>query len=352
MPERKSQPLTVRELAELIGCPFEGDGDVEITGAAGLENAGPGDLVFLTQAKMMPLLEASGASAAVLPPGISFERIPVLRSPDPHRAFVKAVELLWRPYRPAPGVHPSAVVASSARLGRDVSIGALAVVGEEAEIGDRTVVFPLVSIYPRVKIGKDCILHSHVSLREGARIGDRVVLHNGAVVGSDGFGYLEEKDGARRKIPQKGTVVIEDDVEIGANAAVDRAALGATVIGRGTKIDNLVQVAHNVTIGADSVLAGQAGVAGSSRLGRKVILSGQVGVTDHVSVGDEAIVAAKSGVTKDIPPGAFVSGSPHLDIREWRKFWASAPRLHDLVKESKRLAARVAALEAENQKKR
>jgi len=352
MPDRTSQSLTVRKLAERLGCPFEGDGDVEITGAAGLENAGAGDLVFLTHVKSLPLLEASDASAAVLPPEIPFDRIPVLRSTDPHRTFVAAVELLWSPYRPSPGVHPAAVVASSARLGRDVSIGALAVVGEEAEIGDRTVVFPLVSVCPRVKIGKDCVLHSHVSLREGVRLGDRVVLHNGVVVGSDGFGYLAEPDGSRRKIPQKGTVVIEDDVEVGANAAIDRAALGATVVRRGTKIDNLVQVAHNVTIGADSVLAGQAGIAGSSSLGRRVILSGQVGISDHVNIGDDVIIAAKSGVTKDVPAGSFVSGSPHLDIRDWRKFWASAPRLYDLVKEIRRLAARVAELEAEKPEKK
>lgn len=345
MLDDKPARIKVRDLARRLDCPFEGDGGVEITGAAALEGAGPGDLVFLSQERMKPLLDRTSASAAVLPPGIAFDRIPVLRSADPHRTFIQAVELLWSPYRPAPGVHPAAVVASSARLGRDVSIGALAVIGEEAEVGDRTVVFPLASVYPRVKIGKDCVLHSHVSIREGVTLGDRVVLHNGVVVGSDGFGYLAEQDGSRRKIPQKGTVVIEDDVEVGANSAVDRAALGATVIGRGTKIDNLVMVAHNVTIGSDSILAGQAGVAGSSSLGRRVILSGQVGVSDHVAIGDDVIIAAKSGVTKDIPAGSFVSGSPHLDIRDWRKFWACAPRLYDLLKEVKRLAARVAELE-------
>ncbi len=351
MSEAKPQHIKVRDLARLLDCPFEGDGGVVISGVAALESAGPGDLVFLSQERMKPLLDRTGASAAVLPPGIPFDRIPVLRSADPHRAFIKAVELLWSPYRPSPGIHPAAVVASSARLGREVSIGALSVVGEEAEIGDRTVVFPLVSIYPGVKIGKDCVLHSHVSLREGVTLGDRVVLHSGVVVGSDGFGYLPEPDGSRRKIPQKGAVVIEDDVEVGANTAIDRAALGATVIGRGTKIDNLVQVAHNVVIGPDSVLAGQAGIAGSSRLGRRVILSGQVGVSDHVNIGDDVVIAAKSGVAKNIPAGSFVSGSPHLDIRDWRQFWASAPRLYDLVKEVKRLAARVEKLEAEKQKK-
>lgn len=350
MPEGKPPRIKVADLARLLDCPYEGDGEVAIGGAAALEGAGPGDLVFLSQERMKPLLDRTGASAAVLPPGIAFDRIPVLRSDDPHRTFIRAVELLWSPYRPEPGVHPTAVVASSARIGRGVAIGALSVVGEEAEIGDRTVVFPLASIYPGARVGKDCVLHSHVTLREGVTLGDRVVLHSGAVVGSDGFGYLAEKDGSRRKIPQKGTVVIEDDVEVGANAAVDRAALGATVIGRGTKIDNLVQVAHNVTIGPDSVLAGQAGVAGSSRLGRRVILSGQVGVSDHVTVGDDVVIAAKSGVTKDIPAGSFVSGSPHLDIRDWRKFWACAPRLYDLVKEVKRLAARVAELESKRPK--
>jgi UDP-3-O-[3-hydroxymyristoyl] glucosamine N-acyltransferase len=345
MPESNPPRLKVKDLARLLDCPLEGNGEAEVSGAAGLENAGPGDLVFLSKPKLLPLLEATRAAAVILPLDFRFSRIPVLRSANPHLTFIRAVELLWKPYRPGPGIHPLAVVSASARIGKAVSVGALSVIGDEAEIGDGTVLFPLVAVYPKVKVGLDCILHSHVSLREGVVVGDRVILHNGAVVGSDGFGYLPAEDGSHIKIPQKGTVLIEDDVEVGANTAIDRAALGQTIIRRGTKIDNLVQVAHNVEVGPHSILAGQVGIAGSSKIGRRVILSGQVGIADHVEVGDETVIAAKSGVTKNIPPRSFVAGSPHLDIHEWRKVWASLPQLHELIKEVRRLRARVDELE-------
>jgi UDP-3-O-[3-hydroxymyristoyl] glucosamine N-acyltransferase len=243
------------------------------------------------------------------------------------------------------------VVSPSARIGRDVAVGALSVIGDEVEIGQGTILFPLVAVYPKVKVGRDCILHSHVSLREGVVLGDRVILHNGAVVGSDGFGYLPAEDGSHMKIPQKGTVLIEDDVEVGANTAIDRAALGRTVIRRGTKIDNLVQVAHNVEVGPDSILAGQVGIAGSSKVGRRVILSGQVALTDHVEVGDDSIVAARAGVSKNVPPRSIVAGSPHLDIGEWRKMCAALPKLYDLIKEVRRLQTRVAELEGKKRGK-
>ena len=352
MSESKLPRLKVRELARLLGCPFEGDGQAEVGGAAGLENAGPGDLVFLSKKKFLPLLEATRAAAAILPPDLPFSRIPVLRSANPHLTFVRAVELLWKPCRPDPGIHPLAVISPSAKIGGDVAVGPLTVIGDEAEIGQGTVLFPLVAVYPRVKVGRDCVLHSHVSLREDVVLGDRVVLHNGVVVGSDGFGYLQAEDGSHIKIPQKGTVLIEDDVEVGANTAIDRAALGRTVIRRGTKIDNLVMVAHNVEVGPHSILAGQVGIAGSSKVGRRAILSGQVGIADHVEVGDEVIIAAKSGVTKSIPAHSFVAGSPHLDIGEWRKVWATLPRLYDLVKEVRRLRTRLEELEAKNPRKK
>jgi len=345
MPEPKPPRIKVRDLARLLNCPFEGDGQAEVSGAAGLENAGPGDLVFLSKKKFLPLLEATRAAAAILPPDVTFSRVPVLRSANPHRTFVRAVELMWKPYRPEPGIHPLAVVSPSARIGRDVAVGALAVIGDEVEIGEGTVVFPLVAVYPRAKIGRSCVLHSQVALREDVVLGNRVILHNGVVVGADGFGYLQAEDGSHIKIPQKGTVVIEDDVEVGANTAIDRAALGRTVIRRGTKIDNLVQVAHNVEVGPDSILAGQAGIAGSSKVGRRVILSGQVGINDHVEVGDESVVAARAGVSKNVPPRSIVAGSPHLDIGEWRKMCASLPKLYDLIKEVRRLQTRVAELE-------
>ncbi len=343
--------LTVKELAERLGCPFEGDPETRIYGVAGLEQARKGDLVFLAHSRYRKLLEQTRASAAIIPEGETFRGIPVILSANPHLAFIQAVELFFEPYRPAPGIHPAAFVSSSARIGADAAIGAFSFIGEDVEIGPRTIIFPLVSIYPRVKIGREVVIHSHVSIREDVRVGDRVIIHNGAVIGSDGFGFVEEPGGRRRKIPQKGTVVIEDDVEIGANATVDRAALGETVIRRGAKIDNLVQVAHNVEVGENSVLAAQTGIAGSAKIGKGVIMGGQVGVADHVRLGDQVIVAAKSGITKDVRSGAFIAGIPHLDVRDWRKIWALLPQLYDFMKEMKKLRARVEELEKAGEKK-
>ena len=337
--------LTVEELARLLACRFEGDGRTVISGVAGLENAREGDLVFLASPKFRKILEGSPAAAAIVPPEEPFRGIPVILSETPQLTFIRAVELFFQPYRPEPGIHSTAVVSPSARIGQRVAVGALTVIEDKAEIGDGTVIFPLVSIYPRVKIGEECVLHSHVSVREDVRIGSRVILHSGVVIGSDGFGYLKLADGTHKKIPQKGTVVIEDDVEIGANSAVDRAAFGETIIRRGTKIDNLVQVAHNVEIGENAILAGQVGIAGSSRIGKNVVLAGQVGVADHLSVGDNVIAIAQTGIAQDVPAGAVVAGTPQIDVRDWRKASVLLPQLYDLVKGMKKLKARVEELE-------
>lgn len=347
MPRETGAEFTVRELAERLGCAFEGDGGVRIKGVASLERAGAGDLVFLAGPKLRPKLDASGASAAIVPEGESggYGRIPVIRAADPHLCFAWAAGLFYEPLKPAIGVHPTAVVAASARIGEGASVGAMASVGEDVEIGAGAVIHPLVSIYSKAKIGEGAVIHSHVSIREGVVIGKRVTIHNGCVIGADGFGYIKGPDGRHVKVPQVGGVIIEDDVEIGANTAIDRAALDATIIRKGVKIDDLVMVGHNVEVGENAILVAQVGISGSSRIGRDAILSGQVGIADHVTIGDGAIVAAKSGVTKDVPAGAMVSGSPHLDIREWRKFWVTAPRLYDLIKEFKRLKARVEELE-------
>jgi UDP-3-O-[3-hydroxymyristoyl] glucosamine N-acyltransferase len=337
--------LTVRELAHLLGCRFEGEGSRVISGVAGLENARAGDLVFLASPKFRPLLEISRAAAAVIPPEEPFRGLPVILSETPHLTFIRAVELFFRPYRPALGIHPTAVVSPSARIGQRVAVGALTVIGDGAEVGDGTAVFALVSVYPRVKIGRDCVIHSHVTIREDVRLGDRVILHGGTIIGADGFGYIKLEDGTHRKIPQAGTVVIEDDVEIGANSAVDRAALGRTIIRRGAKIDNLVQVAHNVEIGENAILAGQVGIAGSSKIGKNVVLAGQVGVADHLSVGDDVVAIAQTGIARDVPAGAIVAGTPQLNVRDWRKASVLLPQLYDLVKEMKRLKARLEDLE-------
>jgi UDP-3-O-[3-hydroxymyristoyl] glucosamine N-acyltransferase len=337
--------LTVKELAALLGCAFEGDGEKKICGVSSLDRAGEGDLVFLARPKLRKLLEETRAGAAIVPPDETFRRIAVLFSPNPYLTFIKAVDFFFKPYRLEPGVHPSAQVSPSARLAENVAIGALTYIGDDVDIGEGTVIFPLVCVYPRVKIGAATVIHANVSIREDVRIGSGVIIHNGAVIGSDGFGYVDTGGGKRAKIPQKGTVIIEDDVEIGANTAVDRAALGETIIRKGAKIDNLVQVAHNVEVGENAVLAGQTGIAGSTKIGKNVIMGGQVGVADHLQIGDQVIAAAKCGISGNVPPGSIVAGSPHLDIREWRKVSVLLPQLHSFIKDVKRLKTRVEDLE-------
>lgn len=337
--------LSVEEIARLLGCPFEGNGKTEIRGVSSLEKAGEGDLVFLAAPKYRTILDESKASAAIISMAEKYDRIPVIKAENPHLAFIKVVEIFYKPVQPKPGIHPTAVISPSAKIGKDVSIGAFVFIGDEVEIGEKTVIFPLVAIYPKVKIGRETIIQSHVSIREAVRIGNRVIIHNGAVIGSDGFGFLQDKDGSHTKIPQVGTVVIEDDVEIGANTTIDRAALGETIIRRGVKIDNLVQVAHNVEIGENSILAAQVGIAGSTKIGKNVIMGGQAGVADHLVVGDKAILAARTGVTNDIEAGAIVAGYPHLDINTWRKTRALLPQLYEFVKDMKRLKKKVEELE-------
>lgn len=336
-PKIPATPLTLEELAGHLGCSFAGDGQTLLTGVADLKDAREGDLVFFSQEKLRDQFEKTKASAAIVFPEEKFTGLPLILSPEPHPTFVRAVNLFFTPYRPQPGIHPLAQISSTARIGKNVSVGALSLIGSEAEIGDGTVIFPHTTVYPGVKIGNFCLIHSQVSLREGVSLGDRVVLHNGVVIGSDGYGYLQTETKTYVKIPQAGGVIIEDDVEIGANTTVDRAALGSTIIRRGTKIDNLVQIAHNVEIGENSLIISQVGIGGSSKIGKNVILAGQAGIPDHIHIGDNAIVLAKTGITKDIPEGAMVSGSPHLDARVWRKAWAVIPQLYDLIKDVKKL---------------
>jgi UDP-3-O-[3-hydroxymyristoyl] glucosamine N-acyltransferase len=342
---KSGSPLTVEELARILKCPFEGDGKIEIRGVSSLEKAKEGDLVFLAHRKHRELLEKSKASAVIIPVEEKYDKIPVIRSENPHLSFVKAVELFYKPFRPEPGIHPSAQVSSSAKLGKDVSIGPFVHVGDNVEIGDETVLFAFAALYPGVKIGKETVIHSHVSIREDVRIGNRVIIHNNSVIGSDGFGYLQDKGHSPVKIPQVGTVIIEDDVEIGANTAIDRAALEKTIIKKGTKIDNLVQVGHNVEIGPNSLLAGQVGISGSVKIGKNVVMGGQVAVADHVKIGDNVIVAGRTGITGDVPDNSVVAGFPHQDIREWRKSSITFSKLGELVKEIRELRKKVEELE-------
>jgi len=310
--------VKLSELAERLGCDLRGDGGLEISRVRGLEEAGPGDLAFLANPKYAPQLATTRASAVIVAPTVETP-LPSLLSRNPYVTFAHAVAVLHPAPTPPPGVHPSAQIDPSVVLADGVSVGALAVIGPRVAIGPRTVVHPHVVLYADVTIGADCLLHSGVHVREGCRLGDRVILQPGVVIGGDGFGFARDADGRQHKIPQVGIVVIEDDVEIQANSTVDRAALGETRIGRGTKLDNLVQVAHAVTIGNDSVLCAGSAIGGSTKIGSRVTLAGQVGVANSLTVGDDAVASAHTGVAQSIPAGTHHAGYPNIEARVWRR---------------------------------
>jgi UDP-3-O-[3-hydroxymyristoyl] glucosamine N-acyltransferase len=338
--------VTLAEIADRLGCRLDGDGALVITRVATLDDAGPGDLTFLANPKYAARVATTRASAIILAADAVAAPCAMLRSAHPYRSFAQALALLGRNERPAAGVHPTAVVAPDARIGAAVAIGPLAVVGAGAALGDRVVVHPHVVIGPGVTIGDDCVLHARVSIRERSRIGARVVIQDGAVVGSDGYGFVTDSDGVHHKIPQQSVVVIEDDVEIGANTTIDRPAVGETRIGQGTKIDNLVQIAHGVKVGRHSLLVAQVGIAGSSTIGDHVVLAGQVGVAGHVTIGDRVRATAQTGIPNSVEPGALISGYPAIDNREWLKSSAIFRHLPELRRQLKSLEARLEALES------
>ena len=337
--------MRLRELAARLGCELRGDGEVEIRGVAGLDEAGPGDLSFLANPRYAGKLETTRAAAVVVAASQATSR-PALTCDNPYLAFSRAVALVRPPTAPAAGVDPSARVDTSALLGEGVHVGALAVVGAGVKVGARSVIHPHVVLYEGVEIGEDCVLHSGVQVRERCRLGRRVVVQNGAVIGADGFGFARDAEGRYSKFPQVGIVVIEDDVEIGALTAVDRAALGETRIGRGSKLDNLVQVGHSVRIGEDSVLAGQVGVAGSTRIGSRVTLAGQVGVAGHLEIGDGVVATAQTGIPSSVEAGALVSGYPAIENRAWLKSSAVFAKLPELARRLRELERRVHELVA------
>jgi UDP-3-O-[3-hydroxymyristoyl] glucosamine N-acyltransferase len=337
--------LKLQEIAQRIDCRLEGDGSLDIRGVAGIEDAGPGDLTFLANPKYAAELRATRASAVIV--GESAEAAPcaMLRASQPYLAFARAVGLFVDPWRPPAGVHRLACVGDGVSLGPDVSIGPFAAIGDGARIGARTIVHPHVSIGREASIGDDCVLHARVSVRERVRIGDRVILQDGAVVGSDGFGFARRPDGSHQKIPQIGGLVIEDDVEIGANTTIDRPAVGETRVGAGTKIDNLVQIAHGVAIGRNVLLAAQVGVAGSVTIEDDVTLAGQVGVAGHITLGKGVIATAQSGIPNSVPAGAFISGYPAIGNRDWLRASAVFRRLPELKKRIAELEQRIRELE-------
>jgi UDP-3-O-[3-hydroxymyristoyl] glucosamine N-acyltransferase len=336
--------MKLGDLAAQLGCQLEGDGDIDIVRVAAIDSAQPGDLTFLANSKYAGQLSSTGASAVIVGPDVPASR-PVLRTSNPYLAFARAVGVL-NPAAPAPaGIHPTAIVASDAVIGDCVSIGPYVVIERGARIGARTVIRAHAIIGVDAVIGEDSVVHAHVSIRERVQIGARAVIQDGAVVGSDGFGFAHRDDGTHEKIPQVATVVIEDDVEIGANTTIDRPAVGETRIKGGTKIDNLVQIAHGVVVGTNALLAAQVGIAGSTIIGDSVMFGGQVGVTGHVTVGDRVRASAKTGVTGNVPADTFITGYPHLENLEWRKAYAVVRRLPELRKQLLDLERRLEALE-------
>lgn len=336
--------MILRELADELGCTLRGDGAVEVVRVAGIEDSGPGDLTFVANPRYAKRLSTTRASAVIVSPDTETP-LPSLLSANPYLAFARAVALLHPAAPPAPGVHPLASVDPTAELGEGVHVAPLAVIGPRVTIGARSVVHPHAVLYADVTVGRDCLLHSGAQVREGCRLGDRVVLQNGAVIGADGFGFARDEEGRYHKIPQRGIVVIEDDVEVGALCAIDRAALGETRVGRGTKIDNLVQVGHSVTIGEDTVLAGQVGIAGSTRVGHRVTLAGQVGVAGHLTIGDGVIATAQTGIPSSVDAGTVVSGYPAIDNRDWLKASAVFAKLPELQRRVRELERKLRELE-------
>jgi UDP-3-O-[3-hydroxymyristoyl] glucosamine N-acyltransferase len=335
--------MTLEELAGRLGAGLVGDGSTVIRGMAGIEEAAEGHLTFVANPRYRNKLLSTRASAAIVPPDVKEAPIALLVTPEPYLAFAKALEIFHPEKQPEGGVSPDARIEPSAKVGKGVSIFPYVYVGKEAKVGDRTVLYPFVYIGEGVSLGEDCRLYPHVSVREGCKLGDRVTLHSGVVIGADGFGYAQE--GSRhRKIPQVGIVRIEDDVEIGANACIDRATMGETRIGKGTKIDNLVQVAHNVLLGEDVILVSQAGISGSTSVGDRAVLAGQVGVVGHIQIGKDVKIGAKSGVHSSIPDGRVVFGFPAMPYENSLKTMAALKHLPRLREKLRRLEKEVQAL--------
>jgi UDP-3-O-[3-hydroxymyristoyl] glucosamine N-acyltransferase len=336
--------MKLGEIAEKLGCKLEGDANTEIRAVAGIEDAGPGHLTFLANLKYRPALDTTRASAILIAPDAGPVSIAALRSANPYLDFARAIELFHPPPKFPAAVHPTAVIAKSAKIGAGAHIGPYCFVDEEVEIGRNAVLHSFVAIYRGAKIGDDFFAHSHCAVREHCRIGHRVLLQNGVVIGSDGFGFARQSDGTWYKMRQSGIAIIGDDVEIQAQSAVDRATVGETKIGRGTKLDNMVQVGHASKVGEDTLLCGQVGLAGTTRVGNKCILAGQVGAAGHLTIGDGATLTAQSGVPSDVPAGALYSGYPAMDNLAWRKSIAVFNRLPELQKELRELRAEVASL--------
>ena len=338
--------MRLGEIAERTGCRVHGDPEIEITGVGQIESAQRGDLTFLSNIKYRKYLATTEASAVITDRESNLgERLSGLISPTPYLTFAAALGLFHRPPVQAGGIDERAVVAASATIGDGVSIGPYVVIGEGVTIGDGVTIRSHSVIYDGAVIGSQTQIHSHCTVREYCRLGERVILQNQVVIGGDGFGYAPRPDRSWCKIPQTGIVVLEDDVEVGSGATIDRATIGVTLIGRGTKIDNLTHIGHGSTVGRDTLLCAQVGLAGSSRVGNEVILGGQVGVAGHLTIGDRVRATAQAGIPGSVEAGRSISGSPAIDHRAWLRFCAIFDQIAEWPREIRELRERVASLE-------
>lgn len=325
--------MKLGQIASLLGVRLEnGSPETQISGVARIEEAGADQITFVANPKYAAAAKTTKAAAVVVSESFPAIQTAMLRSGNPYLTFAGVIELFYQQPQYAPGVHPTAVVHGSAKIGANPHIGPYVVIDEDVEIGDNAVLLAHVVIYREAKIGNNFFAHTHAVVREGCRLGDSVILQNGAIVGADGFGFAKDDTGHWHKIVQSGPAVLDDEVEVQANACVDRASLGETYIGRGTKIDNLVQVGHGSRVGEETLLCAQVGLAGSTRVGNKVILAGQVGVAGHCTIGDEVIATAQSGIPSDVPEKAVVSGYPAIDNKLWLRCSAVFNKLPEIAK--------------------
>jgi UDP-3-O-[3-hydroxymyristoyl] glucosamine N-acyltransferase len=343
--------MKLSELAKRTGARVEGIADdVEITGAAGLDEATENQVTFLANPRYTPRVNTTRAAAVYLSEDVKTEKqIAILRVKDPYLAYTRALRIFYPEAELEPFIHPSAVIDPTARIAARVSIGACTVIGRNAFVGDDVCIHPNVTVYEDVTIGRNSVIHSGVALRERTVVGERVIIHNNSVIGCDGFGYAKDEEKRWLKIPQAGRVVIEDDVEIGAGTTIDRASVGESRIGRGSKVDNLVQIGHSCTVGEDSLLCAQVGLAGSSHIGNRVILAGQAGVAGHLTIGDDVVLTAKSATSHDIPAGKVISGIPAFDNRDWLRSTAAFRRLGEIQRTVRDLERRFKSTDATNE---
>jgi len=324
--------MKLAELAQRLGAELRGDGDTEVTAVLGIEEAGPHALTFVANPKYAGLARSTQAAAVLVTPDFPEIAAPTLRLANPYLAFARALGFFYQPPRYAPGIHPTAVIDPTAQVGKDAHIGAYVVIGPDVILGDFATILPHVVLYPGVKIGTHFFAHAHAVVREACVLGDHVTLENGAIVGSDGFGFAKDETGRWQKIPQSGPVKIGSHVDIQANACIDRATVGATEIADGAKIDNLVQIGHGSSVGENTLVCAQAGLAGSSVIGSNAILAGQAGVAGHCTLGDGVILTAQSGVSHDVPAGKMLSGSPAFDNRTWLRAVTAFQRLPEILR--------------------